>query len=476
MARPSKAVLAARAKSKSLLARDWPSSVPGVFFIAVGEPRWAARIRWQKDNAVHRDKTHVWKLSINPKTGGYTEKDLLHWQKQAEAWAEAEWLALTKSGKQFSRNAQASAWTLEALLMKYLEGLDDGSIKYRSCASDRSRVRVLLGIAEKGANAHNKAFGPVLGKTMDELAPTDFYTEHPRSHPRAILLHYKGKNGQPPRNNACIKLIQTIRTVMGHAIREWGLDLDLTKVPLPPLAKDPGRDETLTEQEFGWIMDEMKDCDQATRDIVLMNRYSAMRRSEAVKLDWERVALDNTSARLTNTKSRRVKGKDLDRNRVVPFAPAIVEMLARRREASKNETGAVFLTTAGARIWADAVTKAWERARRRAAKKHEAPLLLNKRLHDLRHTRITELGEDMPAAMIAKMSGHDDLASFMRYFNPKPEAMRKKMAEADRKRLAPGQSGDDLSRVETAAVLLAELSPEEMAQAIAKAFAKRPAA
>ena len=53
----------------------------------------------------------------------------------------------------------------------------------------------MLGIAEKGANAHNKAFGLVLGKTMDELAPTDFYTEHPRSHPRAILLHYKGKNG-----------------------------------------------------------------------------------------------------------------------------------------------------------------------------------------------------------------------------------------------------------------------------------------
>lgn len=76
-----------------------------------------------------------------------------------------------------------------------VSGLDDGSIKYRSCVSDRSRVRVLLGIAEKGANAHNKAFGLVLGKTMDELAPTDFYTEHPRSHPRAILLHYKGKNG-----------------------------------------------------------------------------------------------------------------------------------------------------------------------------------------------------------------------------------------------------------------------------------------
>ncbi|WP_434026457.1 hypothetical protein [[Pseudomonas] boreopolis] len=92
--------MAARAKSKALLAQDWQSSVPGVFFIAVGEPRWAARIRWQKDNAVYRDKTHVWKLSISPKTGGYTEKDLLHWQSQAEAWAKAEWYALEKSGNE----------------------------------------------------------------------------------------------------------------------------------------------------------------------------------------------------------------------------------------------------------------------------------------------------------------------------------------------------------------------------------------
>lgn len=474
MARPSKAVMAARAKSKALLAQDWPSSVPGVFFIAVGEPRWAARIRWQKENTAHRDKTHVWKLAISPKTGGYTEKDLLHWQKQAEAWAEAEWHALKESGKKFSRSAQASSWTLRTLLTLYLEGLDDGSIKYRSCVSDRSRVRVLLGIAEKGANAKNKAFAPVLDKSMDELVPTDFYSEFPKLHPKAILNHYKGKNGEPPKNGASIKLIQTIRTVMGHAIREWGLNLDLSKVPLPALAKDPGRDETLTEEEFGWILDEMKECDQATRDIVLMNRYSAMRRSEAVKLDWERVTTDNTSARLTNTKSRRVNGKEVKRERVVPFVPAIEEMLARRREASKAQSGAVFLTVTGKRIWADAVTKAWDRARRRAAKKHDAPLMLNKRLHDLRHTRITELGEDMPAAMIAKISGHEDLGSFMRYYNPKAEAMRKKMVEADRRRLAKGELGGE-SMIEAAASMLSEMPADEAAKVIALVLAKRVA-
>jgi len=101
--------------------------------------------------------------------------------------------------------------------------------------------------------------------------------------------------------------------------------------------------------------------------------------------------------------------------------------------------------------------------------------MLNKRLHDLRHTRITELGEDMPAAMIAKMSGHDDLASFMRYFNPKAEAIRRKMAEADRRRLAAGSTAGP-SAVETALAVLSELSRDEMAQVMATLFTKQTAA
>ncbi len=101
--------------------------------------------------------------------------------------------------------------------------------------------------------------------------------------------------------------------------------------------------------------------------------------------------------------------------------------------------------------------------------------MLNKRLHDLRHTRITELGEDMPAAMIAKMSGHDDLASFMRYFNPKAEAIRRKMAEADRRRLAAGGTAGP-SSVEKALAVLSELSRDEMAQVMATLFTKQAAA
>lgn len=476
MARPSNAVLSARTKSKALLSRDWKSDVADVFFIAVGEPRWTARLRWQKEGTTHREKTRVWKLKIDPKTGEYTDKDLRHWKRQAEAWLEGERRALEQSNKLFSKSSQASEWTLRQLLTKYLEGLDDGTIKYRSSVSARSRVRVLLGKAEKGANAYNTAFAWVLSKRMDELVPTDFYTDSPRRNPHAILLHYKGRNGQPPKNGACIALIQTIRTVMGHAIREWHLDLDMSLVPLPPIPKDPGREETLTEEEFGWIYAELKDCDQATLDIVMVNRYSAMRRSEAVKLDWERVAADNTSAKLTNTKSRRVKGKDLYRERSVPFVPAIVDILERRRKASETQTGAVFLTAEGNRIWPDAVTKAWERARKRAAKKHKAPELLNKRIHDLRHTRITELGHDVPAAMIAKMSGHDDLQSFMRYYNPKPDDIRRKMAEADRKRLASSKAGNEPALVEAAASLLAELTPEDMAKVMSLVFAKKATA
>lgn len=475
MARPTNAVLAARAKSKALLAQEWKSDVPGVSFIASGEPRWVVRIRWRHEGVNNSYRLRVWKLKIDPKTGTYTAADLRHWKRQAEAWAEAEWLALDKSGREYSRSSQASAWTLRTLLERYLEGLDDGSIKYRSCVSDRSRIRVLLGIAEKGANAGNTAFGWVLDKPMDTLRPTDFYTETPKTHPHALLLHYKGRNGGPAKNNAAIKLIQTIRTVMGHAIREWGLDLDLSKVPMPPITKDPGREEVLTEEEYGWIIEEMAECDPATRDVVLMTRYSAMRRSEAVKLNWEDVSADFMSAKLNNTKSRRVKGKDIVKSRVVPLAPPIAEMLARRRKDSPTGQGPIFTTKAGKRIWADAITKAWDRARKRAAKKHNAPELLNKRLHDLRHTRITELGADVPVAMIAKMSGHDDLASFMRYFNPRAEHILEKMILADQRRMAKKGITTSEDKIEMAVQVMSQLSQEEMALVMGKLLGMRAA-
>ena len=76
--------------------------------------------------------------------------------------------------------------------------------------------------------------------------------------------------------------------------------------------------------------------------------------------------------------------------------------------------------------------------------------------------------------MIAKISGHEDLGSFMRYYNPKAEAMRKKMVEADRRRLAKGELGGE-SMIEAAASMLSEMPADKAAKVIALVLAKRTA-
>src|SRR5690606_27774532 len=106
----------------------------------------------------------------------------------------------------------------------------------------------------------------------------------------------------------------------------------------------------------------------------------------------------------------------------------------------------------------------------------DAPELLNKRLHDLRHTRITELGADVPVAMIAEMSGHGDLASFMRYFNPKAEHILEKMIQADQRRMAKKGLTTSEDKIEMAVQVMSQLSQEEMALVMGKLLGMRAAA
>ena len=65
------------------------------------------------------------------------------------------------------------------------------------------------------------------------------------------------------------------------------------------------------------------------------------------------------------------------------------------------------------------------------------PEILTARVHDLRHTRITELGRILSAAEAARVSGHSDLSSFFRYFNPDPVDIGRKIDELESNRRLP---------------------------------------
>lgn len=439
MPKLSQELMKARARSAALLTKSWTSEVPGVYFIATGRPRWAARIRWRKNGVYDHLELKVWPLGLIE--SAFTERDLLKQKRAAEVWAEREWETLEKNNKERPYSLMPSSWTLRQLLEKYVEAIESGALKYRSCASDRSIARTYLGLATRGPNIGNLGFQFVLNKTLDQLQPTDFNTSTPKNHPYALLVKYRGrasvgKDGKthyapvPPQTQK--RLLQSIRTVFAHAKREWDIDLGRDVVgPLPVVDGVQGRDVTLSEDEFQQIVRSMADTSQSLRDLVFCNRHTAIRRGEACKLKWDQVARDNRSCRLLKTKSRRIRGEDQNRERDVPFPDEVVEMITRRRKLRGEGEEFVFPSPAGGGFHVDSVTQAWRRARERAER--ENPELKGKRLHDLRHTAITELGETMPAAMVAKISGHNDLSSFMRYFNPSVDALREQMNAAKRK-------------------------------------------
>lgn len=489
MPKLSQELTKARAKSAALLRKEWTSTVPGVYFVSTGKPRWAARIRWRKNGEFDHLPVKVWPLNLID--GAFTERDLLKQQRNAEAWAEREWETLEETNKERPYSSLPSSWTLRMLLEKYVEDIESGALVYRSCVSDRSIARTFLGLATRGPNVGNEGFRVVLNKTLDQLQPTDFNTTTPKTHPNALLVKYRGrkyteKDGKthyaPVPAPTQKRLMQSIRTVLAHAKREWSIDIGRDVVgPLPVVDGVIGREITLSEAEFQQILSRMGETTESLRDLVFCNRHTAIRRGEACKLKWAQVARDNRSCHLLNTKSRRIRGKDQKRERFVPFPDEVVEMITRRRKLQREGEEYVFPSPTGGKFHVDSVTQAWRRARERA--ESDNPELKGKRLHDLRHTAITELGQDMPAAMVAKISGHNDLTSFMRYFNPSVDALRAQMNDAKRKQRMKDllvQQREDLgvaaASVEQVLNQLMSLSNEDFSRVMSEAIPRRFAA
>lgn len=83
---------------------------------------------------------------------------------------------------------------------------------------------------------------------------------------------------------------------------------------------------------------------------------------------------------------------------------------------------------------ADAITRAFDRAVKRARQRYEqesnAPdkeFLINLRFHDLRHEATSRLAEIFPMHELTKITGHKDPRMLMRYYHPKAEDLALKL-------------------------------------------------
>ncbi len=434
------------------------SRIPGVYYRDDGVPRWEVRIRWTSKGKKHHLPTVRYPVNPHAKPG-----DVDHIKRAkayAEAYAKRERDSLIHHGKPHAMLSEA--WTLRALLERYLEDLEKGRIDHKAKRTERSTIRMVLGQG-KGHNA--AGFPDLVNKWTRDLEYADFVGDG--AHSLQSLL--KDRDGNPAGTGSLKRVLGVVRGVFVRAERSWGIEIKNPLQEIKGLSVSDARERVVSADEWTKITKELENHEQGTQDAIAFARFTAARRAEVVKLDWPDIDFKNKTARLRETKSRTNKVVD----RVIPLPAAALAIIVRRAQPADGKrpltaeqlaglslAGPVFTTDKNKRLRADTMTQAWTRACARAG-------VEGARLHDLRHTRITELGRFLTAAEAARVSGHTDLATFFRYFNPDPVETGRKIDAMER-----GHQGN-AAAIRKAADDLAALSNDDFAAAIVAAIATR---
>lgn len=200
-------------------------------------------------------------------------------------------------------------------------------------------------------------------------------------------------------------------------------DLELT-ADRRAAASDDSKAIPLAELERLW----------SKKDIPLRERalwrllYDSAARAESV------LALDVPDLDLANRQARaRVKGGDIH---LLHFQTGATRLLAKL--IAGREAGPVFLTERRAASHRVTAAADLDPESRRARLSYEMAEQLFKKatkgrtLHQLRHSRLTHLGdENVSAPLLMAISGHKQLTTLQQYVKPSQDAVAKLMADTD---------------------------------------------
>ena len=432
---------------------------PGVYWREDGVPRWEVKIRWTDQDGVKRWlKTKRFPVDLNAPPRTELHKDQARFDAEAYASAQRRGLHLNDTPHALT----AEAWTLKSLLERFAKEIEDGTIAHRSVRTDKANCNTLLGKAKAGPN--KLANFTVVNKLASDLTYADFWGDRST----ALSKEWKGADGEAAPNGSIKRLLTTVRSVFNRAKTHWHIQLNNPLETLKGIEVDDARERILTNTEWDLITADLANSrtEQATINAIVFIRHTAVRRGECVKLDWTDIDLEKRTAHLRNTKSR----KNKENQRIIPLPPAAMSIIVERQngKSMKELKGPVF-SNGKRRLRADTITQAWIRARTRVAEATGDESILTARLHDLRHTRITELGRILSAAEAARVSGHSDLSSFMRYFNPDPVDIGRKIDALE-------ASKSNSPAMQELVDKLAALSIEDLSAAFLAAMARKAAA
>lgn len=193
----------------------------------------------------------------------------------------------------------------------------------------------------------------------------------------------------------CRDELQLIHRIYRWAHRELLLDRRNHPSPIPEITMPPAskpRNRVVEREELELLLSALSPM---MRAIVELAYETAMRRGEIVKLKPKHLHLED---RILSV----VDGKTGDRS--VPLTRRAVELLTEAKGSCRTPEGRLFPVTP------HAVSTAFRRARKQVGLDDDV------RLHQLRHTRITEVAKrGFNQAQIMMVSGHRDVRSVQRY-------------------------------------------------------------
>lgn len=353
---------------------------------------------------IRKRGNYQWEAQIR-KRGFPSQTETFNTKVEAEAWAKMIESEMAR-GVWLSRSEAESTTLYEALTRYEKEIVPDR----KGAVQDRSLVRILKG-TQLAKNYMASIRSADVAKLRDEWLK--IYAPATVLRRLALLSHVFNVSRKEWGMESLLNPVEAIRKPQPKNFRTRRLEA------LPVVSEKTG--VTSGKQ----IANEIEHIIAATHSlvlpaIILLALETAMRRSEIAELRWRFIDLDRRVAHLPDTKN----GNDRD----VPLSTKAITILSSLKEHSKPAADKVF------DMRADAITRAFDRAVKRARERYEKTnslcdesFLKDLRFHDLRHEATSRLAEIFPMHELTKITGHKDPRMLMRYYHPKAEDLALKL-------------------------------------------------
>jgi integrase len=218
----------------------------------------------------------------------------------------------------------------------------------------------------------------------------------------------KAKKQRPRKIASVNRELAMLRAMFYFAIREgWMLQNPTTRVKsLISLASEESRERVLSFDEERRLLATCTGRREHLRAVLIVALDTAMRPEEIYKLRWEHVSFDDNAIYLTPDITKTEKG------RIVPF------LTVRIKDEFKNLWNSSPQRLKDLVFGIKSIKTAFNTARRESG-------LDNFRFRDARHTATTRMiNAGMNYAEVMKITGHDEMKTFLRYLNITPESAR----------------------------------------------------